>query len=476
MKPIEKQTLKRLLEADDDSSLAQKLPHCNQQEIAKVIDLLIRYRIAKKDHKDAQSDTREISKKIGEAKKQGVSTDPLIREMQTKSAETKNIGAQLQELEVELGNYLVHQRETTKVTHEHEQNPGGRRYPDTALTGPITLSLLNDETESWNRYVETNPATSLYHLAQWRELIRDTFGHKSLYFFAHDANRNIKGILPLVRLKSHLFGDFCVSMPYFNYGGAIADHPAIEEQLIQHANSYAAEQGVSHVEYRDDIPKPDTPVRTDKVNMILALPASQDELWQSFTPKVRAQIKRPQRENPQVLHGGMEYLPEFYAVFAQNMRDLGTPVYGKIFFKNILDRFPDQSSIMIIKLDGKPVAAAFLLGYRDTLEIPWASTIRNVSHLSVNMLMYWKILCFAISKKYSYFDFGRSSIESGTYKFKKQWGAQPKQLYWHYWLKSGSLPALNPANPKYALIINIWKRLPIFITRLIGPAIVKNLP
>ncbi len=111
------------------------------------------------------------------------------------------------------------------------------------------------------------------------------------------------------------------------------------------------------------------------------------------------------------------------------------------------------------------------------MEIPLASTIRDVNHLSMNMFLYWEVLKFAIKQNYSQFDFGRSSKNVGTYRFKQQWGAQPKQLYWHYWLgQSETPPSLNPSNPKYALIISVWKRLPVALANLLGPAIVKNIP
>lgn len=128
-------------------------------------------------------------------------------------------------------------------------------------------------------------------------------------------------------------------------------------------------------------------------------------------------------------------------------------------------------------MDNKPIAASFLMGHKETLEIPWASTLKEVNHLSINMLLYWEVLKYSIKKQYSYFDFGRSSLNSGTFKFKQQWGANPKQLYWHYWLPDNSeLPSLNPDNPKYALAIRAWKKLPVFVANLLGPLLVKNLP
>ena len=251
----------------------------------------------------------------------------------------------------------------------------------------------------------------------------------------------------------------------------------IEQQLIQAGTELAKDLGLSYVEYRDNIPRDAYPVRTNKVNMVLQLPGNHDALWQKFTPKLRAQIKRPQREQPQILEGGEEYLNHFYTVFSRNMRDLGTPVYPRSFFRHILNSFPGACRIVVILHDRKPVSAAFLIGYHDTLEIPWASTIRDVNHLSMNMLLYWEVLKYAIDKHYRQFDLGRSSKNSGTYRFKQQWGARPRQLYWHYWLKQGTeLPALNPDNPRYALAIKIWRQLPLAMTTWLGPLIVKNLP
>ena len=159
------------------------------------------------------------------------------------------------------------------------------------------------------------------------------------------------------------------------------------------------------------------------------------------------------------------------------MRDIGSMAHSKQFIQNILALFPEYSWIIVLYLNHRPVAAGFLLGHGNTLEIPLASTVRDVNPLSMNMLLYWEVLRFAINHGFRHFDFGRSSKGAGTFRFKQQWGAQPKQLYWHYWLgKAGELPSLNPSNPKYALVISLWKRLPVTLTKWLGPLVVKNLP
>ena len=350
-----------------------------------------------------------------------------------------------------------------------------------ALTNTLGLTLRpleQSEERLWDAFVDTRPEASLYHRSPWRTLIQDLFGHETLYLYAVNAAGDWMGILPLVRLRSRLFGDYMVSMPYVNYGGALGLNVEIETALMQAAGRSGQTAGVSHIEFRDSVERAGAgKARTDKVVMELSLPASHDELWNGFSPKLRAQIRRPQREQTQVLHGGAELLPQFYQVFARNMRDLGTPVYGEAFFAAIMAAFPAAAHIVIVRHGQQPVAAAFLLGHRDRLEIPWASSLREYNQLGVNMLLYWEALRRAIEGGYKTFDFGRSSIDSGTYRFKKQWGAQPRQLYWHYWLAHGQdLPELTPNSPKYQLAIRAWKRLPLFLANRLGPHIVKNLP
>jgi len=339
--------------------------------------------------------------------------------------------------------------------------------------------FCNQNNAEINNYVNNTDNTSLYHLTEWCSLINHVFKHDTYYFYAKSVSNEIIGILPVVRIKSKLFGNYMVSMPYFNYGGAIANHSYIEEDLMEKAISIAKELNVKHIEFRDIKHRKQAgwPVRTDKVNMIMQLPENINVLNKKLGSKIRAQIKRPQREGVQIINGHIELCDEFYDVFSHNMRDLGTPVYSKKLFIEILKTFPDKSQIFIVRLQNKPVGAAFLISFSKKLEIPWASTLKKYNSLGINMYMYWEILKYAIENKYQEFDFGRSTINSGTYRFKKQWGAVPLQLYWHYWLNDGEkLPQLNITNEKYKFAIKVWKNLPLIFTNWIGPKLVKNLP
>jgi FemAB-related protein (PEP-CTERM system-associated) len=173
----------------------------------------------------------------------------------------------------------------------------------------------------------------------------------------------------------------------------------------------------------------------------------------------------------------VELVQDFYAVFSRNMRDLGTPVYPRSFFSAILTSFADIAKVYVVELKRRPVAASIVLTYGDRAEVPWASSLRSANSVGVNMLLYWAMLRAAAQAGRRRFDFGRSTRDSSTYRFKWQWGARPEQLRWHYWLPADrALPRLNPDNPKYRTAIALWQRLPLRVANLLGPLIIKNLP
>jgi FemAB-related protein (PEP-CTERM system-associated) len=350
---------------------------------------------------------------------------------------------------------------------------------DAGSSTPISVTAADDSAaDSWNEFVTAAPHAELYHDYRWRTLIAAVFGHECRYLLARDSVGQVRGVLPLVRLRSRLFGDFLVSVPYFNYGGLLADSPAVARALAEAAGRCGRDLGVAHVELRHRSgTQLDWPAREDKVTMRLELPTTEDALWKSFDSKLRAQIRRPEKAGATARIGGAELLGDFYSVFARNMRDLGTPVYPPRLFRSILAMFPEQAQVCVVDLAGKPVAAGLVLTHRSTMEIPWASSLREANRSSVNMLLYWSILRAAIAAGCQQFDFGRSSKDSGTYRFKEQWGAQAEQLRWHYWLAQGrTLPQITPNNPKYRLAIALWKKLPLLVANSLGPYIVKNLP
>ena len=216
----------------------------------------------------------------------------------------------------------------------------------------------------------------------------------------------------------------------------------------------------------------------DKVAMILDLPPDNDTLARQLGSKLRSQIRRAERISPEVSIGGAELLDEFYPIFCRTMRDLGTPVYPRRFFDTVLTALDGAAIVLVIRVAGEPVSGAVAVHWRKTLEIPWACTLRRVNPHSVNMRLYWELLTFAVGKGCQKFDFGRSSRDSGTQRFKAQWGALPVQLHWNEY--SPNTFALTPssARPKreFRSAMNVWRRMPVPLANAIGPLICSRLP
>ena len=330
----------------------------------------------------------------------------------------------------------------------------------------------------WDAFVASRPLATNYHRWGWKDVVEGAFGWRAFYLAAREGGK-IRGILPIIWQKSFLFGSFMTSMPFLNGGGVLADNPEAARALVEEALALASRSGVKYLELRHREAQPE--LGSDD-----AIPQSEgstsvvpdaEAMFRSFDPKLRADIRKATKWNLQSEIGGPELLPEFYDIFAENMRDLGTPPYSRKFFEEIYRVFPDSTYITVVRHEGTAIASSFLIGHADTVEAGWSSSRRKYLPMKPNMALYWQNLRLAGERGYALFDFGRSTVGSGTHRFKMQWGGREEPLHWDYWVpEGGSPPGLNPNNPKYELMIRTWKKLPVGLTRLVGPPIVKRLP
>jgi FemAB-related protein (PEP-CTERM system-associated) len=249
----------------------------------------------------------------------------------------------------------------------------------------------------------------------------------------------------------------------------------VARALVARAGELATSHGSRHVELRHVARRfSDMPFKQHKVAMWLAL---QPGIWDRIDRKARNQVRKAEKSGLSVARGGAELLPDFYRVFARNMRDLGTPVYAWGIFESVLRTFPGRAHVIVVRLNDLPVAAGLTYRTGTLIEIPWASSVRDYNHLCPNHLLYWRAIETAAAEGVDVFDFGRSTPGEGTFKFKEQWGAQPLSLNWEYWLAPGAaLPDQSPKNPKYRLMIASWKRLPLWAANAVGPKIVRLIP
>jgi FemAB-related protein (PEP-CTERM system-associated) len=339
----------------------------------------------------------------------------------------------------------------------------------------LTVAPCLDE-RAWDDYVLARPAASGYHLWGWRRIFADVFRHRPVYLAATRGSA-IVGVLPLVHFRSALFGRFVVSLPFVNYGGVVADDEAAAEALVAEAGRLARAADCTHVELRHRARRfPALAAKQHKVAMLLALPTSTDTLWTALDRKVRNQVRKAEKSGLVASVGAAELLPDFYRVFARNMRDLGTPVYPARLFDTLLDTFPERVRVVVVRLGDKPVAGGITWEWRDRIEVPWASSLRQFNAMAPNNLLYWTILQRAIDGGATQLDFGRSTPDEGTFHFKKQWGAEPEPLYWEYDVIRGPMPDQSPKNPKFDLAIRAWRRLPVAVAGVLGPRIVRSIP
>jgi len=341
-----------------------------------------------------------------------------------------------------------------------------------------SVQFYNGDGATWDAFVLSQEESSNYHQYGWRKVIEESFGHKTYYLVARNNVHDICGLLPLVHMKSKLFGSFLVSLPFFNYGGLLCNETSAERSLLIKAESMLGELRAKHSELRHlQTFVEGLATKEHKVTMMLNLEMDEDAQWKTLDTKVRNQVRKALKSGLNVVTGHQELLDGFYGVFSRNMRDLGTPVYSRNFFLNILETFPETTRIISVMLGERTVASGIMSWFRDRLEVPWASSLRDYREMCPNNLLYWEAIRFAISNGSGKFDFGRSTPGEGTYRFKKQWGAIACPLYWQYLLKDGEeLPELNTKNPKYKLAIRLWQRMPLVVTNALGPLLVKNIP
>jgi FemAB-related protein (PEP-CTERM system-associated) len=338
--------------------------------------------------------------------------------------------------------------------------------------------LLNSTEVDWDEFVSSHENGTIYHTLAWKNIVEQHFKKKTYYLYVEQDNI-IQAILPLVFFKSVLFGQFLISFPYVNYGGLLSLNVDATQLLLAEANGILSSSGSEFIEFRTLQENAfDLPVKTKKVTYYLTLPKNEEALMQQFKAKLRSQIRRPIKEGMTAKIVTEKGLNDFYQLFSIKMRDLGTPVYSLEFFQTILHQLPNNAKIIIVySKTGMPVAAAFVIYYQGLMEIPWAASLRKYDKLSPNMLLYFEVLKYAMAQKCHTFDFGRCTIGSGTYRFKKQWGGSQKTLYWYYLLAAGqAMPEVNPNNPKYKIAIQLWQNLPLKLTQWIGPLLVKHIP
>lgn len=330
--------------------------------------------------------------------------------------------------------------------------------------------------KAWDSYVYQSPHASYCHLSGWRRVIQRAYRHQSFYLWTQN-NGKVEGVLPLVLVRSPLFGRSLVSLPFLDEGGICASDPQIIRGLYHHACQLLQECKAEYLDLRHRQPGVlDLPRHGAKVTLTLDLLDDPDCMWKRFTAKLRNQIRKAIKSDLIVSWHGSEGLSDFYEVFANNMRDLGSPVHSRDFFAAILEEFPDCTRFILIRKGEQTIGGGVCFIFKETLLVPWASALREYRSYCPNNLLYWEAIRWGCEKGYRRFDFGRSSPGSGTYHFKKQWGTHEEPLHWQcVSRKNQHLSLVSAGDAKYQWIIRLWQRLPLGITKQLGPILRRQM-
>ena len=334
--------------------------------------------------------------------------------------------------------------------------------------------LTKEDFERWDSFVDSHPVATFFHRAAWKTVLEHAFGHSTFYLYA-ERNGTIEGLLPLARIKSLLFGDTLVSTPFCAYGGIVADNEEAISTLRQAACDLAERLGVGSLELRNMQPSGENwPTKELYVTFRKEISPDVEDNMMAIPRKQRAMVRKGIKAGlHSELDDGWERL---YRIYAESVRNLGTPVFPAKLFRILREVFGPDCGVLIVTQDQQDIAGVMSFYFRDEV-IPYYGGSLPVSRsVKGNDFMYWELMRRSCEQGIRTFDYGRSKIGTGSYSFKKNWGFTPEPLSYEYYLvKSGSIPEVNPMNPKYQMFIKAWRKLPLPVANFIGPMLARNL-
>jgi FemAB-related protein (PEP-CTERM system-associated) len=340
----------------------------------------------------------------------------------------------------------------------------------------VIIRELDEQREAaWDRYVGESVDGTFFHLARWRRVIECAFGHHGHYVFA-EQDGSVAGVLPLFHMKSRLFGNRLVSVPFCVYGGPLASDAASLRGLIDHAIALMRCLNADLIEFRTRNPAvPEWAARRD-LYATFRKPINHDE---------EANLKAIPRKQRAVVRKGIANgltsrfdcdAERFHRIYALSVRNLGTPVFSRRYFRLLVDCFRDCCDVLTVLDRGEPLAAVLSFYFRDEVLPYYGGGVGPARERAAHDFMYWELMRHAAARGARIFDFGRSKFGTGSFAFKKNWGFTPEPLSYQYWLRAGCrIPDHHPLNPKYRLLIRAWKKLPLPVANLIGPVIARGI-
>jgi FemAB-related protein (PEP-CTERM system-associated) len=343
------------------------------------------------------------------------------------------------------------------------------------VRGALKISAYTDRDRvDWDNFVENHSLGTFFHLSGWQRVLDRAFGHQSHYLIARD-DRGIVGVLPLARIKSILFGDALISTPFCVYGGALAINGGVRGALEDAGAEQARRLGVDYLEMRNrSRSRTDWPVKNLYFTFRRTLDPDPEKNLAAIPRKQRAEVRAGIKKGLNVEFDAN--VDRFYGIYSESVRNLGTPVFSKRYFEVLTEEFGERCETATIVHQGVPVTSLVTFWFRDEVLPYYGGGLAAARPLSAYDFMYWDLMRRATERGVRIFDFGRSKADSGPYRYKKHWGFEPEPLNYEYCLgKARELPNLSPTNPKYGLFVRAWQKMPLGLSRWVGPMISRYL-
>jgi len=326
----------------------------------------------------------------------------------------------------------------------------------------------------WNAFVFGRPEGTFFHRAEWSDIVRESFGHRPHYLLAERAG-TITGVLPLVEMRSLLFGRALVSTPFCVYGGILAADEQSHAALTAAACELAQQLRVDHLEMRSRARShPTWPVKDLYVTFRRPIDADPDRNLQAIPRKQRAVVRKGMKEG---LRAEIDRdASRHYRLYSESLRNLGTPVFARGYLDRLLQAFGDDCEVLTVAHASGPIASCVSFYFRDEVLPYYGGGSQAARQLGGNDFMYWEIMERARQRGCRVFDFGRSRRGTGAFDFKRYWGFEPEPLHYEYFLVGASEPPnLSPTNARFERMIRLWRQLPLGITQLLGPQVARYL-
>jgi FemAB-related protein (PEP-CTERM system-associated) len=327
----------------------------------------------------------------------------------------------------------------------------------------------------WDAFVMSSEQSTFFHRAGWQGVLERIFGHVTHYLYAERAG-TIVGVLPLAEVKSLLFGYALVSLPFAAYAGVAATDEDAATALENEADRLGRELGTQHLELRQlSRHHASWPRQEIYVTYRKALLADDEANMLAIPRKQRAMVRKGIKSG--LVAEMEEGVDRFFALFADNVHRHGTPALPKHYFAELRRVFGQDCSVLTVTSpEGMPLSSVLSFYFRDEILPYYAGDAAAARELAANDYKYWELMRHATARNIKLFDYGRSKVGTGPYAFKKNWGFEPQALNYEYRLyKRDRVPSNNPSNPKYKLMIEAWRRLPLPVANWLGPYLVRGL-